>query len=117
MSKDIVVAPTAALGAERDAVFVAESDALRLQLQPGDAVVLRNALGSYEGRVWIAPIAPGNLQAFWPESDGIIPRAGRDSSGRVPGYTADVRLEKIRPETRHPKPFATARDARSSDGF
>ena len=105
------------IGAERDAIFVAESDAVKLQLQPGDAVLLRNALGSYEGRVWIAPIAPGNLQAFWPESDRIIPRAGRDSSGRVPGYTADVRLEKIRPETRHPKPFATPRDARSSDGF
>lgn len=105
------------IGAERDAVFIAESDAVKLELQPGDPVLLRNALGSYEGRVWIAPIAPGNLQAFWPESDGIIARTRGDASGRVPGYTADVRLEKIRPETRHPKPFATPRDARSSDGF
>ena len=104
-------------GVERDAVFIAESDAVKLRLQPGDPVLLSNALGSYEGRVFIAPLAPGNLQAFWPESDRIILRAGRDSCGRVPGYTADVSLEKICLETRLPKPFATPRDARSSDGF
>ena len=105
------------IGAERAAALIAESDAVKLQLQPGDAVLLRNALGSCEGRVWIAPIAPGNLQAFWPDSDRTISPAGQDSPGRLPGYNANVRLEKIRPETRHPKPFATPCDARSSDGF
>jgi hypothetical protein len=96
---------------------MAASDARTLGLVSGDSVLLRTALGSYEGRVFIAPLAPGNLQAFWPETDGILPRIGRDPHCGLPGYTADVRLEKICAETRPLKPFATPRDARSVKGF
>jgi molybdopterin-dependent oxidoreductase alpha subunit len=104
-------------GAERDAVMMAASDAGKLGLESGDPVLLRTPWGSYEGRVFIAPLAPGNLQAFWPETDGILPRIGRDPHCGLPGYTADVSLEKICSETRPVKPFATPRDARSVRGF
>jgi hypothetical protein len=60
-------------------------------------VALINDCGRYEGRVFLAPIARGNLQIHWPEGNVIIPRDVRDTLGGVPDYNAIVRLEKAVP--------------------
>lgn len=81
-------------GAPRDAVLMNPDDASELKLQQNDRVRLRNETGTYEGRVFLAPIAPSNLQVHWPEGNVIIRRGVADAAGGVPDYNAHVRVEK-----------------------
>ena len=81
-------------GADRDAVFMAEEDATRLGLRHNDRIALINDLGRYEGRVFLAELAPGNLQVLWPEGNVIIRRGVVDQGGGVPDYNALVRVER-----------------------
>lgn len=82
-------------GASREAVFIHPDDASALDLADGDRVALVNATGRYEGVVFPAPIARGNLQIHWPEGNVIIPQGRVDVFGGVPDYKAVVRIEKI----------------------
>jgi molybdopterin-dependent oxidoreductase alpha subunit len=81
-------------GADRNAIFMAQSDATRLGLQHGDAITLVNDLGRYPGRVFVAEIAPGNLQILWPEGNTIIHRGVVAEGGGVPDYNAFVTVER-----------------------
>jgi molybdopterin-dependent oxidoreductase alpha subunit len=82
-------------GAPRDAVLMNPDDAALLHLAQNDRVVLRNDLGSFEGRVFLAPIARGNLQIHWPEGNVIIRRGVVDAAGGAPDYNARVNVEKV----------------------
>ena len=84
-------------GAPRDAVLMNAEDAAALQLAQYDRVALSNETGRYMGRVFISPIARGNLQIHWPEGNAIIRRGVTDSAGGVPDYNARVSVEKIVP--------------------
>lgn len=84
-------------GAERDAIFMNGEDAGRMHLKQGDAIALVNELGRYEGRVFLADLAPGNLQVLWPEGNVIIRRGVVARGGGVPDYNARVRIERIAP--------------------
>lgn len=81
-------------GATRDAVLINPEDAAALQLQKDERIALVNDIGRYEGRVFLAPIARGNLQVHWPEGNVIIARGPVDTLGGVPDYNATVRIEK-----------------------
>lgn len=87
-------------GADRDAIFIAASDAATLGVKTGDSLVLKNDLGSYEGRAFIAPLAPGNLQIMWPEGNVIIRRGVVDAGGGVPDYNAMVSVKVTSPSER-----------------
>jgi len=80
-------------GAPRDAVLMNEEDAGELHLMHKDRIVLSNDLGKYEGRVFLAPIARGNLQIHWPEGNVIVRRGVTDAAG-VPDYNAKVVVQK-----------------------
>ncbi len=82
-------------GAGRDAVLINEEDAGRLHLRTGDRVALVNDVGRFEGRAFLAAIAPGNLQVHWPEGNVIIQRGVIDKVGGVPDYNAVVRIERV----------------------
>ncbi len=82
-------------GAARDAVFMNPEDAASLHVAGGDQVALVNDVGRFEGRVFLAPIARGNLQAHFPEANVIIRRGVADPVGGVPDYNAVVRVERI----------------------
>ena len=82
-------------GAPRDAILMNADDATELQLRQHDRVILRNETGIFEGRVFLAPIARGNLQIHWPEGNVLIRRGVTDPEGGVPDYNSQVRLEKI----------------------
>jgi len=69
-------------------------DAAALHLANHDRVALVNDLGRFEGRVFLAPIARGNLQVHWPEANHIIRRGVTDKLGGVPDYNALVTIEK-----------------------
>jgi predicted molibdopterin-dependent oxidoreductase YjgC len=80
-------------GAEREAIFMNEEDAAELHVGHGDHVTLTNDLGSYDGKVFLAPIARGNLQVHWPEGNVIIRHGAIEPRGGVPDYNAWVRVE------------------------
>jgi molybdopterin-dependent oxidoreductase alpha subunit len=81
-------------GADRDAIFMSADDAADLHLKGNDRVALVNDIGRFEGRVFLAPIARGNLQVHWPEGNVIIPKGVCDPVGKVPDYNAEVRVER-----------------------
>jgi molybdopterin-dependent oxidoreductase alpha subunit len=85
-------------GARRDDVIMAAEDAQRLGLSNGDAIVVRNELGHFNGRVRIDRIKPGCLQAHWPEINVLIPAGRLDASG-VPDFNATV---DVVPAAGHP---------------
>jgi anaerobic selenocysteine-containing dehydrogenase len=70
-------------------------DAASLHLRHGDPVALVNGAGRYEGKVFLAPIASGNLQVHWPEGNVLIPSGPHDPAGGVPDYNAVVRIEPL----------------------
>jgi len=81
-------------GAARDSVLMNPNDAAALHLADRDRIALVNDLGRFEGRVFFAPIARGNLQVHWPEANRIIRRGITDKLGGVPDYNAVVTIEK-----------------------
>lgn len=82
-------------GAQRDAVLMNADDAASLHLIHGDSIALVNEIGRYEGCVFLAPLARGNLQIHWPEGNVIIRRGVTDPQGGVPAYKASVTIERI----------------------
>jgi anaerobic selenocysteine-containing dehydrogenase len=70
-------------------------DAAALHLKGEDRVALVNDLGRLECRVFLAPIARGNLQVHWPEGNVIIRRGVVEALGGVPDYNAMVNVEKL----------------------
>ena len=83
-------------GAPRDAVLMSAEDAAELELKQNDRIVLTNEIGRYEGSVYLAPIARGNLQIHWPEGNVIIRRGVVDHAGGVPDYNARVTVERVK---------------------
>ena len=84
-------------GAPRDAVLMNAEDAAGLGLRQNQRVVLKNDVGRFEARVFLAPLARGNLQIHWPEGNALIPRGVIDLAGGAPDYNARVRVEKLPP--------------------
>jgi anaerobic selenocysteine-containing dehydrogenase len=82
-------------GAARDAILMSWEDAVRLGLQDGAAIVLRNDRGEFRGRVKIDRIKPGCLQGHWPEVNVLVPAGCLDPSG-VPDYNAVVEVVAAR---------------------
>jgi len=82
-------------GAEREAVLMSAADARRLGLRNGDAVRLHNESGEFTGHVFVAQLAPGNLQVHWPEGNVLLPRGHVEPHAGVPDYNGVVRLERV----------------------
>jgi molybdopterin-dependent oxidoreductase alpha subunit len=81
-------------GAARDAIFMSVEDAERLGLTEGTPIRLASAYGGYEGRVFRAPMKPGNLEVHWPEGNVLLgPEIDPDSM--EPDYNAVVTIEPV----------------------
>lgn len=81
-------------GARREDVLMSATDAQRLGLTDGAAIILRNEIGELRGRCRIAVIAPGNVQAHWPEGNVLIRRGVCDPECGIPDYNATVTVER-----------------------
>ena len=79
-------------GAVRDAVLISSLDAVRLGLADGEPVIVRSEHGELRGRALIAPIAPGNAQAHWPEANVLMPSERRSAEALIPDYNARVEI-------------------------
>lgn len=82
-------------GALRNDVLMNETDAARLGLQNGDALILRNQTGELRGHCRIAPIAAGNVQVHWPEGNVLIARGVCDPECGIPDYNTLVEVERV----------------------
>lgn len=83
-------------------VLIHPDDAAALGVEGGDAIVLRNETGSWTGLARLAPIKRRHLQAYWPETNVLIPRRFDPDSGE-PDYNAIVTVEPAAPAaTPHP---------------
>jgi predicted molibdopterin-dependent oxidoreductase YjgC len=76
-------------GLHRDEILMSCQDAEALELDDGEAILVRNSHGEYRGRVKIGRIKPGCLQGHWPELNVVVPGGCLDPSG-VPDYNAIV---------------------------
>lgn len=90
-------------GAPRDAVLMNAEDATALGLKHLDPVVLRNETARLETRVFLAPLARGNLQVHWPEGNVLLPPNVIEPAGGVPDYNTRVTIEP-RPGGLQPHP-------------
>jgi anaerobic selenocysteine-containing dehydrogenase len=92
----LVYAPVDPLnGAPRDAVLMSPEDAAELRLRQNDRVLLTNEIGRFEGTVFLAPLARGNLQIHWPEGNVLIRRGVADPAGGVPDYNTRVSVRRV----------------------
>jgi molybdopterin-dependent oxidoreductase alpha subunit len=80
--------------APRDAVLINPEDARDLRLSESERIRLVNEVGSYECRVFPAPIARGNLQVHWPEGNVLLAKGVVEPRSGVPDYNTRVRIEK-----------------------
>jgi molybdopterin-dependent oxidoreductase alpha subunit len=95
----LIYAPVDPLtGANRDAVFMNAEDAAALGVKQGEAVLLRNATGELRARIFIAPLARGNLQVHWPEGNALIARGHEDRDTGAPDYNALVEVISCPPQ-------------------
>jgi molybdopterin-guanine dinucleotide biosynthesis protein A len=83
-------------GADRDALFMADSDARSLGLGDRDPVWVRSARGELRARVKVAPMRPGNVQMFFPEANPLIEPGRRDPVALIPDYNATVEVVPVR---------------------
>src|SRR3989441_712870 len=81
------------LGARRSDVLMSAEDARALGVAEREDVLISNDVGSYRGRVRLAPIRPRNVQIYWPEGNVLIRRGIVDPQCEMPDYNALVRIE------------------------
>ena len=81
-------------GSRREDVLVSRGDAARLGVADGAAIRLVSACGKMTGRCRVAELAPGTLQAHWPEANVLLP-SRVDPASREPDYNTWVTLEKV----------------------
>ncbi len=81
-------------GSRREDIFIASEDAARLGLANGDSIRLISVAGTMLGRCKIAPVAPGTLQAHWPEANVLLSNR-TDPASHEPDYNAWVRVERL----------------------
>lgn len=82
-------------GALRDDVLMAREDAARLGLRDGARLRLRSSVGSFEGRVKLDAVKPGNLEVHWPEGNVLLSREEIDRLSHEPDYNACVTVEPL----------------------
>jgi molybdopterin-dependent oxidoreductase alpha subunit len=83
-------------GSKREDILISLADAERLGLKDGDAIIVRSESGKLKGICRIAPIAPGNVQAHWPEANVLVKRGVSDPECGIPDFNAMVEIEKKR---------------------
>ena len=82
-------------GARRDDVFISAEDLGRTALREGAPVRLRSSCGTFEGRLKVAMVKPGNLEVHWPEGTALLSGSAIDPESMEPDYNAVVTIEAI----------------------
>src|SRR5690625_4850726 len=80
--------------ADRHDILLHEADALSLNIQEGDPIVVYNKQGYFNGRAKFAPVKKGNLEVFWPEANSLLKESVYETYAGIPEYHAAVIVEK-----------------------
>jgi molybdopterin-dependent oxidoreductase alpha subunit len=75
----------------REDIFMNPADAVRLRLREGDTVTVRSSIGELRGRLRLADLCAGSVQAYWPEGNALISRR-LDPVSAEPDYNAVVEV-------------------------
>ncbi|MGO1922437.1 MAG: FdhF/YdeP family oxidoreductase [Jeotgalicoccus sp.] len=75
-------------------ILVSENDARREGLENGEAVVLYNKNGVFQGFVYYAAIKDGNIGVQFPEGNFLVEKGIYESFVEMPDYVTDVKMEK-----------------------
>ncbi len=75
-------------------VLVSETDARREGLEDGEAVVLYNKNGVFQGFVKYAAIKDGNIGVQFPEGNFLVEKGIYENFVEMPDYVTDVKMEK-----------------------
>ncbi|GGC98957.1 formate dehydrogenase [Thalassobacillus devorans] len=81
-------------GAERYDVLINREDAEDNRIHDGEAVVLYNQYGIFQGRARFANIAKGNLGVHFPEGNFLLPKGRYEQFAKIPDYNIGVKVEK-----------------------
>ncbi|WP_085505342.1 FdhF/YdeP family oxidoreductase [Thalassobacillus devorans] len=81
-------------GAERYDVLINREDADDNRIHDGEAVVLYNQYGIFQGRAKFASIAKGNLGVHFPEGNFLLPKGRYEQFAKIPDYNIGVKVEK-----------------------
>jgi len=84
-------------GAPRNAVFINAEDAAAIGVSDGTRIRLTSSTGTFEGRAFLAPIRPGNLEVHWPEGLALLDATNTDPESGEPDYNAIVRVTLATP--------------------
>ncbi len=86
-------------GAGRYDVLISESDASMLNIADGEAIVVYNEHGVFQGRAKRADVKQGNIEVYWPEGNCLMPKGVYEPYAGIPEYNAAAIVEKA--ETFH----------------
>ncbi|MHA6482287.1 FdhF/YdeP family oxidoreductase [Paenibacillus sp. strain BS8-2] len=81
-------------GAARYDVLIHPEDADGLSVRDGEAIVVYNRGGVFHGRAKLAPVAPGNIELFWPEGNILFASGQYEPLAGIPDYNASVAVER-----------------------
>jgi len=91
----MVYAPTDPFNnAGRYDVLMNERDARALNIVEGDAVVVYNRYGTFQGKAKFEPVRSGNIEVHWPEGNVLFPKGVYEPHAGIPEYNATVAIEK-----------------------
>ncbi|MBG9914461.1 formate dehydrogenase [Bacillus sonorensis] len=85
--------------AERYDIMINRKDAEELYIKNGEAIVLFNRFGTFQGRAKYADVKRGNAAVYWPEGNVLIPQGVYESHAKIPEYNTEAIIEKA--ETFH----------------
>lgn len=80
--------------ADRYDVLMNKEDGKTHEIKEGDAIVVYNKYGSFNGRAKFVPIKSGNVEVHWPEGNPLIPKGVYEQFAGIPEYNTAVIVEK-----------------------
>ncbi|MBW8348704.1 FdhF/YdeP family oxidoreductase [Bacillus sp. IITD106] len=80
--------------ADRYDVLIHPEDAQALGIVDGEAIVVYNKYGTFQGKAKYADTRSGNISVYWPEGNVLIEKGVYEKYAGIPEYNASVTVEK-----------------------
>ncbi|MFC0300247.1 FdhF/YdeP family oxidoreductase [Virgibacillus soli] len=80
--------------ADRYDVLMNEKDGEKHQIAEGEAIVVYNKYGTFNGRAKFVPIREGNIEVHWPEGNVLIEKGVYEEFAGIPEYQAAAIVER-----------------------
>ncbi|WP_017727242.1 FdhF/YdeP family oxidoreductase [Halalkalibacterium ligniniphilum] len=81
-------------GADRYDVIMSEADGKKLDIRDGDAIVVYNQFGTFQGKARFGDTKDGNIAVYWPEGNMLLPKGVYEKYAQIPEYNTSVIVEK-----------------------